>query len=173
MNSIRRSAGFTLLELVIVIAVVAITVSLAAPSLVQTIRNNEVSSQGMELLGMLNLAKSEAVRRNTEVTLTLVTDSEGWDGFIEDPNNTAEIEGCVTGQLRCTFNENVALTGVSEVSFNNRGYIRNADDTWAGETFYLQHEQCSGDRQRRRVDITPTGQISSCQLACNSTAACP
>jgi hypothetical protein len=60
-----------------------------------------------------------------------------------------------------------------ELSFNNRGYIRGIDDAWVPETLFLQHENCSGSNQRRRIDITPTGQVSSCSLPCDSTAVCP
>lgn len=58
------------------------------------------------------------------------------------------------------------------VTFNNRGYIRGSDDAWEPETFFLQHDDCSGQNQRYRIDITPTGQISSCTLPCNSTRTC-
>jgi hypothetical protein len=60
-----------------------------------------------------------------------------------------------------------------ELTFNNRGYIRGIDDAWVPETLFLQHENCSGSNQRRRIDITPTGQVSSCSLPCDSTAVCP
>ncbi len=170
-NNIR---GFTLLELMMVLAIAAILVGWGFPSLIQSIKNNAVASQSMSLMAMLNFTKSEAIRRNTDVTIVLNARAGGWDAYVDDPNNETDVEGCIPGQLRCTENEGALLTAATtEVTFNNRGYIRGIDDPWAPETIFLQHEQCAGLNQRTRIDITPTGQISSCSLACGSTAACP
>lgn len=196
----QASRGYTLLEVVFVLALAAILALWGMPSIIQSLQNNQVASQSVSLLAMLNFTKSEAIRRNTSVSIVMTLHDDGWDAVVEDPNNEAEIEGCVLGQLRCTSNEGAVLTIPSlgldapeesiststeaavepepepavtfELVFNNRGYIRGSDDAWAPETIFLQHESCSGQNQRRRVDITPTGQVSSCSLACDSTAHC-
>ena len=166
--------GFTLIELMITIAILAILLGLGTPSLQTMIHNNQVAAQNNELMGLINFAKSESVRRNTDVTMLLTNGSTGWSAIVEDPTNTADIEGCVVGQLRCANNTRVGMTaGETTLVFNNRGYIRDADDAWAAMTIYLQHENCSGTNQRRRIDVTATGQVSSCALACDSTNACP
>lgn len=198
---IRSSRGYTLLEVVFVLAIAAVLALWGMPSIIQSLQNNQVASQSVSLLAMLNFTKSEAIRRNTSVTIAMTLHDDGWDAVVEDPNNEAEIEGCVVGQLRCTSNEGAVLTIPSlgldapaksvststeaavepepepavtfELSFNNRGYIRGSDDAWAPETIFLQHESCSGPNQRRRVDITPTGQVSSCSLPCDSVRTCP
>ena len=64
-----REHGFTLIELMVTIAVLAIIVTLAAPSFQATIENNRLTSQANELVTALALARSEAVRRNTPVTV--------------------------------------------------------------------------------------------------------
>jgi len=169
-----KTRGFTLLEVVIVIALAAIILAAALPSLAESIRNNAVASQNMSLIAMLNFSRSEAIRRSTEVTMVLTAGGDGWEAIVEDPNNEVDVEGCVPGQLRCTRQTDVLLTiDSATLTFNNRGYIRGSDDTWESETLYLQHENCSGQNQRRRIDITPTGQVSSCALPCDSTRVCP
>lgn len=193
--------GYTLLELVFVLAIAAVLLLWGMPSIIQSLQNSQVASQNVSLLAMLNFTKSEAIRRNTSVDMVFTLRDDGWDAVVEDPNNEVEIEGCVPGQLRCTSNEGAMLNiasldteeSVSEseslssestvepapesvtfdLTFNNRGYIRGSDDAWTSETIFLQHESCSGQNQRRRIDITPTGQVSSCRLPCNSTQACP
>lgn len=170
----RPTPGFTLMELVIVLTIAAVLVAWSFPSLIQSIHNNQVASQNVALVALLNFAKSEAIRRNTPVTIVFDAHAGGWDAFVEDPNNEVEVEGCVPGQLRCTSNMGALLTiGTTELTFNNRGYIRGAEDAWEPETVFLQHESCSGQNQRQRIDLTPTGQISGCRLPCNSFAACP
>lgn len=176
-----RLKGFTLLELVIVLLIAAVLVTWGFPSLIQSIQNNQVASQNMSLVSMLNLTKSEAIRRNTDVRMTLANTESGWNAIIEDPNAEAEVEGCEAGQLRCSLNENATLEIVCEgcalpheVVFNNRGYIVDPDDAtvWAVTTVFLQHNRCNGQSQRTRIDILPSGQINSCTLPCDSTDQC-
>jgi len=167
----KLNHGFTLLELVMVIAIASIVLAGALPSMTQTIRNNTVASQNMSMIAMLNFARSEAIRRNTDVTMVLSTSGNTWSATVQDPNDEEVVPGCDEGELRCTSNNNVAMSSaVSTLTFNNRGYI--VDDSWSTTTMYLQHQQCSGLNQRSRIDITPVGQVSSCSLACDSTAVC-
>ncbi len=170
---LKKTRGFTLLELIVVLSVLAILLSWGIPSLQQSIRNNVVLAQGNELIAMLHFAKSEALRRNTDVTVELNSAADSWSAFIDDPEDAADVEGCVPGQLRCVSHSGATLASGAGLVFNNRGYIRAEDDAWTPETLYVQHLQCVGNSQRRRIDITPTGQISSCSLPCDSEAVCP
>jgi type IV fimbrial biogenesis protein FimT len=173
-NSKRAKNGFTLIELVIVLAVMAILVAWGFPSLTESIKNNRMVAQNNELVAMLQYARSEAIRRNTDVEVHLST-TDGWDGHIEDPGFSDPPANCDAGQLRCASSDRADLAFTAEggvIRFNNRGYIRSFGDSWVPETLYLQHENCNGQNQRRRIDITPTGQISSCRLSCGSTEAC-
>jgi prepilin-type N-terminal cleavage/methylation domain-containing protein len=175
-SRVKAHCGFTLLELMIVLAVIAVLLSWGMPSLTQSIRNNQVLAQGNELIAMLHFAKSEALRRNTDVRIDLVAGEDSWSATIDDPAEEVDVEGCQPGQLRCVNYTNVGLAvldeDVEEVTYNNRGYIRSEDEAWVAETLFVQHSQCEGTSQRRRIDITPTGQISSCSLPCNSEDAC-
>lgn len=169
-----NNQGFTLLELIVVLAVLAILLSWGIPSIQQSIRNNSVLAQGNELIAMLHFAKSEALRRNTDVPIQLTAAADGWTAIVEDPAEEADVEGCVPGQLRCASYTGVLLTAdVAMVNYNNRGYIRSEDEAWTPETLFVQHTQCVGNNQRRRIDITPTGQVNSCALPCDSEAVCP
>ena len=167
--------GFTVLELLTAIAVMAILVGWGFPSLQTMIRNNQVAAQNAELVSMLNFAKGEAIRRNTDVPVILTATDDGWGAIVEDPAEEADVEGCVPGQLRCATYNRVDLVGLdlpsgdSILTFNNRGYIIDPDQplTFASGTMFLQHENCEGNRQRTRIDITATGQINSCTLACD------
>ncbi len=76
----RRDSGFTLPELLAVVAILAILASMAAPAYSSWVASARTSSAGTDLHTALSLARSEAIKRNAEVTLEPAGD--GWqDGW--------------------------------------------------------------------------------------------
>lgn len=71
LNSIKLSKGFTLIELMIVIAIASILMTLAVPSFSLMINNSKVTSATNEFIGSLNLARSEALKRSNNVSLCM------------------------------------------------------------------------------------------------------
>jgi type IV fimbrial biogenesis protein FimT len=61
--------GFTLIELMIVVVVLATTLSVGTPLMQGMLQNNELRAQSGRFLGAINLARSEAVMRNTPVSI--------------------------------------------------------------------------------------------------------
>lgn len=65
----HRSGGFTLVELMVVIGLLAVITTLAAPSWVEMRTRNNVRAAVNDFTASLHLARSEAVRLNTAVTV--------------------------------------------------------------------------------------------------------
>jgi type IV fimbrial biogenesis protein FimT len=70
-----RSRGFTLLELVIALAIMSILLGLVAPSIREWMVNTRIRTAAQAVLNGLQTAKGEALRGNHNVGLWLVTAS--------------------------------------------------------------------------------------------------
>lgn len=68
-----RSKGFTLIELMVVVAMLAILASLAAPSFADAIRRQRVEGMREEMLASIALAKTEAITRGQRVVMLRTT----------------------------------------------------------------------------------------------------
>jgi prepilin-type N-terminal cleavage/methylation domain-containing protein len=99
----RSQAGFTLLELLVTVALVAILAAFAIPSFRTTMQNNQLVACANKISAAVQLAKSEAVttRRNITVagdgagsfvTIQVGADPDG-DGTIDDLIQRLECEG--------------------------------------------------------------------------------
>ncbi|WP_260983964.1 GspH/FimT family pseudopilin [Pseudomonas oryzihabitans] len=67
--TMRTQYGFTLIETLVALAILAIVVSIAAPSFTRTLQSNRAAVMSNELLGAMQIARSEALKRRTDVTL--------------------------------------------------------------------------------------------------------
>lgn len=71
----RRLRGFTLVEMVIVVAIIAIVMSYAVPAYNRFVAQNKVQSFAYSLAADLGQARSEAIRRGADVTVCAASQS--------------------------------------------------------------------------------------------------
>ena len=76
----RQHLGFTLVELLVAIAVAAIVLTLGVPSFERVIERNQLTANINELVASLNYARSEAVRRNQRVSICHSNDGTSCSG---------------------------------------------------------------------------------------------
>ncbi|MCX6960183.1 MAG: prepilin-type N-terminal cleavage/methylation domain-containing protein [Verrucomicrobia bacterium] len=71
----KKSAGFSLTELLVVIAILGTLAVLAVPAFNQIGGAGGLASAGNQVANMVNLARSQALARNSMTALVLATDS--------------------------------------------------------------------------------------------------
>jgi type IV fimbrial biogenesis protein FimT len=67
MKKTSHSAGFSLIELMIVVSIIIITSSIAVPSFKAWIQNTQIRTAAESIHGGLQKARTEALKRNTNI----------------------------------------------------------------------------------------------------------
>jgi type IV fimbrial biogenesis protein FimT len=126
----NKQCGFTLVELMITLAIAVILLTIGVPSFSTAIKNNRLTSATNDLVAVLNLARSEAVTRGLRVTACKSADQatcdtsgsgweQGWIVYSDENNNGAydsggtpepllRVHGSLGNQITATGNGNVA-----------------------------------------------------------------
>lgn len=178
----RPSAGFTLIELMVTVAVLAVLVGIAAPGFRRIIHANRLTTAANEVVAALQAARVEAIRRNSRVTLCPSTDGSTCTGtdwtrlivYTTKTNGTREvIKDVATTQQNAGITVSGVLssgTAVSAVSFGADGRVRVGTGTDTAGAIVLTSNKLPTASATRRVDMaasriavcTPSGATASC-----------
>jgi len=147
-----RVGGFTLPEVLIVTAVLAVLLAAGAPHLGDFVRNQRVKTASFDLFSSLVLARSEAITRNTRVTVAPEGGSwnNGWT--ITEPGGTV--------LRRQEPVQDITITGPSDVVYVESGRLNAA--TWP--EFQLTASGGSIVHRCIRIDLSgrPVSKAVSC-----------
>jgi type IV fimbrial biogenesis protein FimT len=142
----RRPGGFTMIELMIVVALIAIVLALAAPSFTNTLAKNRAQGVASELGTDLQYARSEAVQRNAPVRIIVGSGAEALKS-VTLPAGTAT--------LAFTSNNAKAFLEFDPV----RGMA--VDTAGADASGHVTVSSTSGGWQLR-ADVTNMGRVKNC-----------
>lgn len=88
-----QSRGFTLIELMMALALLALLLLLGVPSFTTFLRNSEIRSTAESLVNGLRAASAEAANRNAHVAFTLAGPGDaGWAINVVKDRATGELE---------------------------------------------------------------------------------
>ena len=104
--------GFTMIELMITIAIATILLALAIPNFTRFIRQSQYTSAGNELVTGFNYARNEAINRQRAVAIAANGGAwiNGWQAFL-DTNRNAVFDG-----TDVVLRQGNAITGIDITS---------------------------------------------------------
>ncbi len=152
-----QASGFTLIEMMVAVAIMGILAAVAFPSLQTMLRNSEVRNAAESVVNGLQRARAEAVSRNSNVDFVFGANSS-WSVNVVNPAFEIEARSANEGSKNVTIN--VLPTGATTVTFNNfGGVVANAD---ASAPITQIDLAAPGSNQTLRVTIGVGGNARMC-----------
>ncbi|MBJ6138657.1 GspH/FimT family pseudopilin [Marinobacter litoralis] len=144
MPKLTSQRGFTLIELLVTIALIAIIAVIAVPQFGNMIERNRVVSKTNSIVGLLNFARGEAIRRNVLVEVD----------FSADPISAQLQDGTVIRAIETMESGTTVVTSIAanEVVFRSNGMAGNQE---------IVIRVCSGDAEGREIVVDPGGRLNS------------
>jgi len=133
----KHLSGFTLIEVLVVIALLGIVTALAAPGFASLIQSNRIQAAAGELQRALYYARSEAMSRGVNVIVTTdPEDANGWTGALKISTAktvvlpTAEVLRQYSGGLGNGVNGSGSVGGgpLTSLTFQPNGSVRISAD---------------------------------------------
>lgn len=172
----RLERGFNLLELMVVIGLIGLILMTAVPSFQLYTQNAQTRTGAEALLAGLQVAKSEAIRRNVSVQMKIINNSTEWRvALASDPDTPLQSRTHEEGSANAIIE--VVPGDADTVTFNGLGRITtNADGTPAFTQITVDNPMIpnAGERRPLRVKVPTGGSIKLCdpQVALTDPRSC-
>jgi type IV fimbrial biogenesis protein FimT len=157
----HTSRGFTLLELMVTLAIAVILASIAAPSFQNILASQRVQAATFDLLANLTLARSEAIKQNRSVTLAANNNGDAWeDGWQIFPADQATEVVKEVVKAQDAYSGIVIKAALDNVTYNRSGRVVNPVQ------FEIADPRLEDSTQARCVSVTVTGMPVSRKGSC-------
>jgi type IV fimbrial biogenesis protein FimT len=171
-NELARR-GFTLVELLVVLVLLAVLFTLAAPNFLTFRRNTELTSAANSFVASLSTARAEAMKRQLRAFVVPNVGNNwatGWQVFVDVDSNVTATSVVKSANDITVVEQDALPTGVSVVSsslgdgttayvmFNGSGFMTKIDKTFADMSIEL-----SNGIEGRRVIVNPNGRLRVCK----------
>ena len=171
----RGLRGMTLVESLVVVAILAILAALTAPAFSELLKRQRVDAISYRLVAHLQTARSVAISRNVRTTLAPTDGShweQGWQVFT-DANRTAKYDDtdeliATAPSIEAGFSISGGASGQSWVSFAGDGQPKLFNGAFQAGSFVV----CAGADLGTQVIMNRAGRIrlQPAGSACRQTA---
>lgn len=170
--------GFTLVELMVAITVLGITLAMAVPSFQGLINGNRLVTHSNEMVASLQVARSEAIRRNARVEVCASSDGSScdssaatWSQWLVVVVSSAEVlrVNAVRSSVQVTPSAALSDNG-NAVVFSPDGLARDATGALLVGSIAFCMETARPAENTRRVSVAGGSRIRT--LAEDTSATC-
>lgn len=182
--------GVSLVELLIGIAVLALLIAAGLPNITQFLQNTQLRGRAESIMSGIQLARTEALRRNTAVRFTLTTDITGscaasstgtaWVVSMDDPSGSCDsavsetaaprilqargAEGGANAEVQTSggaAQHTLVFNALGRLTTNNPNNFTQVDvSNPVGGT--CQHVDANGKMRCLRLVVTTGGDVRMC-----------
>ena len=180
----RSLRGFTLVEALVVMALIAILLILAVPSLASLQRSSELRASASAFFAAVQSARAEAMKRGTDTYMVPASGNSwatGWTLYADvDRSQTLTSNDVVIAQAGAIAARTSVTSGLADatefagasgkfIRFNGGGFPLAMDGSFRGGAIEFG---VTGSTERRRVVLNAVGRIRLCDPAKDTTADC-
>jgi type IV fimbrial biogenesis protein FimT len=164
----RSSAGFTLIELIMVMSVVAVLLTIGVPSFKYVTSSNRASTEINTLLGDMQFARAEAIREGRPVKVCASTDSAICSNSATWNTGWVVLSGTTLLRVQSAFAQDslTADNTINSVSFSREGFTMGLP----GAITFTLHDPSTNAQYTRCLSLSVIGALST-QIGGKTTAA--
>ncbi|MGB5396019.1 MAG: GspH/FimT family pseudopilin [Gammaproteobacteria bacterium] len=199
-TKLQDSQGYTLMEMMVVIAVLGILLTVGLPQLNAFMHSNRMVANNNDLASALKIARSEAIREGARATICQSSNptatppgcstvlggwKEGWIVFIDSDGVVGQYNAATDGPLLRIYDgvagNNVTVTPMNSsidnyVSFTSRGVPKSSSGAAQSGVFKICDDRglknASGNVIARGVELSASGKVRTTKLE-TKIVSCP